>query len=104
VLAAVEDVQHGHGQRASREPSKIPVKRHVVVVCRSVGHCQRHAQYGVRTKLTLVRCAVQQDQLPVQRHLVAGVRANDLFSYINVYVLNGLEHPFAAIAGLIAVS
>jgi hypothetical protein len=104
VLAAVEDVEHRHGHGTGGEATQVAVEGHVEVAGGGVRGGQGHPQYGVSPQAALVGRAVERQQAPVERHLVAGVHANYLLGYRHVDVLHRLEHALAPVAPLVTVA
>ncbi len=78
VLAAVEDVEHRHGQGAGTDTTQVAVQRLVGGRGRGMGDGQGHAQDGVRTQLALVGRAVEVQQPGVDARLVGDVLAQQV--------------------------
>ena len=77
MLAAVEDVEHRHGQRPGAGAAEIAEQRQVVGRRRGVGGGERHAEDRVRAERRLVRRPVELAQDRVEARLVGRVEAVD---------------------------
>ena len=73
VLAAVEDVELRHRQRARAHAAEVAVERHAVFGGHRVRAGERDAEDGVGAQLALVGRAVEVDQQLVDGRLVGGV-------------------------------
>ncbi len=104
MLAAVEDVQHRHGQRATADPAQIAVERQSQCLCGTLGHGQRHAQDSVGSQFGLVGGAIQFDEVLVNGGLLQRIPAPQFLGDRQIHVFYGFEHPFAAEATCVAVS
>ena len=74
VLAAVEDVEHRHGQRPGADPAEVAVQRQAVRRGGCVRAREGHAEDRVRPEIALVGRAVELDQRRVDPGLVGGVQ------------------------------
>jgi hypothetical protein len=78
VCAAVDDVQHRHGQRRGGLAAEVAVERLHRLRSRCLRDRERDTEDRVGAEPALVRRAVEVDQPPVQRGLVERVEACDL--------------------------
>ena len=68
------------------------------------GHGHGHGQHGVGAQAAFVLGTVEVDQGLVQKGLLGGVQTQHGFADLGVDVFNGLEHPLAQVAALVAVA
>ena len=104
VRTAVDDVHHRNGQRLGVRTADITIEGHAEVVGGGAGHGQRHAEDGVGAQLRLGRGAVEGDHGLVDAHLIGDVHADDGRGDHLVDVLHGVEHAFAQVTALVAVT
>ena len=103
VFAAVDDVGHGNRKNAGVGTTDIAVERQAVGRGGGLGGGQADPQDRVGTELALVRCAVRRDQCAVQPDLVGRIAPHGDLGQRRVDVGDGLGHPFAQVAFLVAV-
>ena len=89
VGAAVEHVQHRHGQHVGVGAADVAVQRQAQLVGRRLGHGQRHAEDGVGAEAGLVVGAVEVEHLAVDLALVEGVEAEQRLADLAVDVVDG---------------
>ena len=99
VGAAVDHVQHRHGQRRRLLAAEVAVERQAGLGGRGLRGRERDAEDRVRAEAPLVRRAVELDQLPVERLLVEPVEAGELTCDLAVHVRDRLRHALAAPLG-----
>ena len=104
VLAAVDDVHHGHGQLHCSHAAKVAVQRQAGLFCSGAGHGHGDSQHGVGAQAGFVFGAVQVDQGFVQEGLLGCVQTQHSFQDFGIDVFNGLEHALAQVARLVAVA
>jgi hypothetical protein len=73
VLAAVQDVEHGHWQSPRRRPTEVAVERKAGGLCRGFGDGHGDAEDGVGAEFLLVGRAIEVDHDAVDALLVAGI-------------------------------
>ncbi len=103
VDAAVEDVEHRHGQEVGRGAAEVAVERHPGRGGRGPGHGHADAEHGIGAEPALVFGPVQGEHGPVDAGLVQGVEVPDGRGDLAVDVGDGLEDAFAQIAVLVSV-
>ena len=104
MLAAVEDVEHRHGQDPRPGPAEVAVERQLMGIRCGMGACQRHAQEGIGTQPALVRRAVELEEHPVDAGLVSRVVADEGWPDRLADVDDGPQDTLAAIATLVPVA
>jgi hypothetical protein len=104
VDAAVEDIEHRHGQHVGAGAPEGPVERHFLRRGGGPGRGHADAEDGVGPELGLVFGAVELDHGPVDGGLVEGVETGDAPGDRAVDVGHGLEHALAEITGRVAVA
>ena len=97
--AAVDHVEHGHGQGARFLSTEVPVQRHLVGRRLSPGRGQGHPENGVGAQTALVRSAVQVDHALVQLALVPGIHTHHPPRQVSLDVTHGPQHALAHEAG-----
>ena len=95
VGAAVDHVEHGHGQGARLLSAEVAVQRHLVGAGLGVGGGQGHPQDGVGAQAALVRGAVEVDHALVELALGAGVHAHHPPRQVAANVTHGPLHALA---------
>ncbi len=96
VDAAVDDVEHRHGQRRRVVAAEVPEEGDTGLRSRSLRGGERHAEDRVRAEPALVRGAVELDEPPVERLLIRDVHATDRVGDLDVDVRNRLGDALAA--------
>ena len=104
MRAAVDNVQHRHGQRERAITADALVQRLTLALRCGACRCHRHAQYRVGTKFALIRRAIYLDQQVVQRYLVQRGHSQDGRLDVLVDILDGLEHTAPSKARGVAVA
>ena len=104
MAAAVEDIEHGHGETVGDGPAEVAVKGLLGRVGGGAGHREGDAQHGVRAQAGLVRRAVEFDEEAVDGALVGGGLADEGGVDLGVDVLDGLQDALAAVAAGIAIT
>ena len=98
VGPAVDDIQHGHGQRGGIGTPQVAVEGQARQGRPGPGRGHGDRQNGVGSQAALGGGAVQFAHQPVQGHLLRRVEALELGGDDFVDVLHRLQHPFSQIA------
>ena len=101
--AAVDDVQHRHGQDARVRPADPAVERDAGVLRRRLRGGERAPEDGVRAEPALRGCPVEVDHGAVDLPLVGGVTADQQVGELAVHVADRLRHALAEPGALVAV-
>ena len=104
MFAPIENVEHRHREGAGIDAAQVPVEGQVEVAGGRLGHSHADRQDGIGPQLALGLGAVQFQHQFVDRNLFDRVHADQFFGNCLVDVLDRLEHPFAAVAPLVAVA
>lgn len=104
MRTAVHDVHHRDRQIVGIDTAEILVQRKTGGLCCCMSGSEGDTEDGIRAKAALVFCAVEVDQDVVKSSLVAGVPAEDCVSDFAIDVIHCLEHAFAVVTVLIAVT
>ena len=97
--AAVEDVEHRHGQDVRVGPAQIAEQGQSSRVRGRFGHRQRDAEYCIGAQPGLVRRAVEVEQSLVDESLFVGRESDDGRRDLIENRLNRLLNTLAAVAG-----
>ena len=97
VLAAVQDVHHGHRQHVRVHPAQVAIQRQAQRIGGRPGDRQRGPQDGVGAEAALVGRAVGLDEQAVHLALVGGVDAHQDLGDLLVDVPHRLEHALAPV-------
>jgi hypothetical protein len=97
VLAAVQDIHHGHRQHVSVHPAQVPVQGQAESIRGRLGHGQGGPENGVGPKTTLVGRPVGIDHQEIYLALLGGVHAHQCVTDGLVDMLDGLENALAPI-------
>jgi hypothetical protein len=104
VLAAVDDVHHGHGQDFGIHAADVLVQGKAQGVRRCAGNGHRNAEDGIRAQFALGLGAVEVDHDLVNEGLLGGVHVDDFGGDEGVDIVNSLQRAFAEVTGFIAVA
>ena len=104
MRAAVDDVQHGHGQHVRAVAADPTEQRDAGVGRRRLRNGERAAEDGVGAEARLVLRAVELDQRRVDGLLIVCIEPSDRSGDLPVDVAHGLQHALAAVAALVAVA
>ena len=104
VLAAVQDVQHGHRQGERVAAAERGVERQAAGGGRGMRGGQTDAEHGVGAQAAFVRRAVERRQRPVQPGLIGGVEAAGRCRDLAVDMADGGADALAAVPVGIAVA
>ncbi len=99
VGAAVDHVQHRHGERRRLLAAEMAVERLAGLGGSRLCGRERDAEDRVRAEASFVRRSVEVDQLPVERLLVEPVEAGELACDLAVHVRDRFRHALAAPLG-----
>ena len=95
--AAVDDVQHRHGQRPRVVAAERAKERDTALGRGRLRRGERHAEDRVRAEPSLVRRAVQFDQPPVERGLILRVEPAHGVRDLAVHVRNRAQDGLASV-------
>ena len=104
MFAAVNHVHHGNGQRHRACAAQVAIQRQACIFGSSAGNGERHGEGGVCAQIAFVFRAVQFQHNLVNIGLLGGINADDGLGDFVVNVFYGFEHPFAQVAGFIAIA
>ena len=104
MRAAVDDVDHGHGQDLGVDAAQIFVEGQAQVFRGHAGAGHAGPQHGVGPQAGFVVRAVQINEGIVNLHLAQHVHAREGVGNFAVDVLHGLGHALAAKAFFVAVA
>lgn len=104
VHAAVDDVHHGSGQHFGVDAAEIVVKGLAGVQRGNPGAGHGGTQNGVGAKVGLVVGVVEVNERIVDGDLVENIHADEGLGDFTVHMLDGVQHAFAAITLLVAVT
>ena len=103
MLAAIENVEHGHGQRACAYAAQIAIEREPHGLGRCLGNGQAHAQNSVGAQIALIGRAIQLNQIFIDQRLFQRIHAHQFIGNGLVHVFHSLQNtlttkPFFVIA------
>ena len=104
MLAAVEDVQHRHGQRLGRHSAEIAIERLTGRRRRRVSNRHRHRQCRVGTEARFVFGGVEGEENRIDPLLISRIKTEDRFGDLAVHILNRLRHALAKPTALVAIA
>ena len=104
VLAAVDDVHHGHRHLHRAHAAKVAVQGQTGFFGRSARHRHRDRQHGVGTQARLVGSAVQIHQGSVQKGLLGGIQTQHGLGDFGVDELDRAQHALAAVTAFVPVA
>src|SRR3990172_10256315 len=78
MFAAVQNIHQGYRQLSCTYTANVAVQGESGIISRSLSYCQRHTQYGVCPKVSLVFCAIQLQHDLVYQYLLSNIYSEDL--------------------------
>src|ERR1700680_497876 len=104
VLAAVDNIHHRHRQRDCFSAAEVLKELLASCFCGGVRSRKRNTEYRVRSELGFVFCAIERDQLIIERALLVDRHTADSITNRTVDVADSLQHTFPAITFLVTVA
>ena len=104
MLAAIDDIHHGHRQGAGKNAADMAIKRNVQIRRRRLGNRKRDRQHGIGAQPRLIGRAIQFDHRLVNLDLIEGIEAGNRVKDFAFHTGHRLQHALAAIAGLVAIA
>ena len=104
MLPAVHDVHHRCWQQVGANPPQVSVEWLLSRDSRCLRHGQRRSKNGVRTKLALVRCAIEFDHGSINFYLIESVSSDEFFDNMRVHIVYGFGDPLTKIRAGVAIA
>src|SRR3989304_218795 len=103
VFASVQYINQGDRQFSCTYTADITVQRQACIIRCSLRHCERHAQYGISPKISLVLRAIQVQHNPVYQYLLRNIYRQQLRTDLLHDICDCIFHTFTKVPALISI-
>src|SRR3989304_8175237 len=97
MFAAVQNIHQGHRQLSCIDTADVAVQGESGIISSSLCYCQRHTQYSVCPKVSLVFCAIQLQHYLVYQYLLRNIYREYLRSNLFHDICHCISHTLAKI-------
>ena len=104
MLAAIDDIHHGHRQGAGENATDMAIERYVQIRRRRLGNRERDREHRIGPQPRLIGRAIQFDHRLVYFDLIERIKAGKRIKNLAFHARHRLQHALATIAGLVAIA